>query len=319
MEWETEATTSPEALFDVHDSASVKTDFVRTLERRLVTDGERWLSVQNGQRWDNLAQRFITTRTASSQSIDGYTVLYDRRDGEEFDTAQIYKQEKGSIRTSSPDMSAYFLLMSPFHPRHGQLCERRYEFPERISEEFCGDQACAVLSFKHRTDGFFAKVYLAANLNWLPVRFEIGKRVDVEFRYGADQSPLPTGWTIRVLSPDLKSVEDKKVASVTKWESPSEIPDKEFAIDFPPGTVVWDYRSFEHINYQILADGSHRTITEKEPARKVSVPILKKSQRDEAIPSESRTANEIALVIAVNLIVIALLLVIFRRTRSKVT
>jgi len=114
-------------------------------------------------------------------------------------------------------------------------------------------------------------------------------------------------------------VEDKKVASVTKWESPSEIPDKEFAIDFPRGTIVWDYRSSEHLNYLILADGSHRTITEKERAHKISVPILMKTQPDDAIPRESRTASEIALVMALNLIVIALLLVFFRRTRNKVT
>lgn len=319
IEWESEQTTVAKTLFSLDGPPAMEeSNFVRTLKCQFVSDGDRWLWIEEGPRWNSSLRKVVETRFGFLQSSDAYTILDDKvGDGQE-DGARIYQQIKGDGPTSVPALAAYFLLMNPFHPRHGQLSGLRYHTPEKTSEEFWGHHACAVLSFEHRTNGPTAKVWLAHDLDWLPVRFQLGDRAEVEFRYdstsGSDAS-LPSGWTVKIFNPGSTIVKDSTVASVKRWESPAELPDSSFKLAFPVGTIVWDHRPEHPENYLIRADGTKRPITIDERRQNISPSILLNTEPHYFPLRRSDGSRRIGLVV-LGLIGIATLLFGLAKWRS---
>lgn len=259
---------------------------------RLVSDGERWKSTEQGSIWDNTLERFLPKTRVWVHDRETYKCL-DKKDvppDEGYDIGFIHAASKGDHLTTAPDMAPYFLLVNPFHPRLGQLSASRLRLLDEHDMEGTQNHHCCVLSFQNLSEPYKIRVWLAHDLDWLPVKLEVGNRVEIEFRYDsvAPQSLIqPSGWTITIRSPDLSKVDSSTVATVTRWEERSELPDSEFHLHFPTGTVVWDYlHKVDDVpkNYLVKPDGTFRPISMEERLKEISYSKLLSTEPNEAIP-----------------------------------
>lgn len=303
----------------------IVSDSVRSeLICRFLSDGKRWRHSESGPLWDNAFERTVAKTRSWLRDGEFYRFLDDIDGGEPqtHDTGYIHAAARGDIQATSPDLTMYFLLVTPFDEPFGRLAASKWQVAAEVAETTLGPHRCYLLTFTEKQSNLESRVWLTTDGSALPLRYTIGGRVDIDFTYGASASRLahpPTGWTCTIKAPDLTSVDRVAEATVTKWELRDRPGPGEFDLVFPPGTIVWDYVhkvGDQPQNYLLKADGTRRPITVEERIREVDYETLQSTAPHDFSPPPG-AGRRLAAVYLVNAGCLLALVLLFLRFRSR--